>query len=265
MPSTTVNGVAIHYVDRGSGLPVALVHGFPLDLRMWDAQLPDLTAAGHRAVAVDCRGFGQSARTGPFTIEQLADDLRGVLAAAGALPCVLGGLSMGGYVALAVARKYPADLKGLMLFDTQAGADSPQAREGRQKNIDLVRSKGPAAIADAMIPKLLAPGAADRRPELAASLRKMIEACPADTIAQALVALRDRPDSTAALPTIKVPTLVVVGDGDQITPVEVAEKMRAGIGAAAELAVIRGAGHMSPMEQPAQVNQVVRGFLKRIG
>src|SRR5205814_3542423 len=111
----------------------------------------------------------------------------------------LGGLSMGGYVAMSFARRYPKSLQGLMLFDTRADADSPATREAREKSIALAREKGSAAIAEQMVPKLLAPGAVEGRPELAGAVREMAEACPAKTIEHALAALRDRADSTPGL------------------------------------------------------------------
>jgi 3-oxoadipate enol-lactonase len=266
MPSATVSGASLHYADQGAGAgpPLVLVHGFPVDHRMWAAQLPDLSTC-RRVIAPDARGFGRSTdpADAPLTVDAMADDVRGLLLAAGALPCILGGLSMGGYVALAFARKYPADLAGLILLDTRADADGPQAKEGRQKAIDLVRQQGAPALADQMIPKLMAPGAAAARPDVAGAIRGMAEAARAESIERALEALRDRPDSTGLLPTIRVPTMVVVGDGDQVTPPELAEKMHDAI-PGATLSLIRGAGHMSPMEQPAQVNQAIRAFLEQV-
>ena len=259
MPTHTLDGVDFFYEDRGKGPPLLLLHGFPLTHAMWSAQIADL-ASTCRVIAPDLRGFGKSKSDTPLTIDTLAADVHALLKSIGALPCVVAGLSMGGYVALAFARQFAGDLKGLMLIDTRADGDSPQARESRNKNIDLVREKGPKAIADAMIPRLLAPGADEGRPELARSLRKMIEASPATTIEHALVALRDRPDYTPLLAKIKVPTLVIVGDGDQITPVDIAEGMHKAI-PGAKLTIVRGAGHMTPIEQPAQVSQAMRQFV----
>jgi pimeloyl-ACP methyl ester carboxylesterase len=263
MPTANANGVQLHYVEKGRGTPLVLLHGFPLSHRMWSAQIDDLSRDA-RVIAPDFRGFGQSPDGGAFSIDDLADDVAGLLKTIDAAPAVVAGLSMGGYVAMAVARRHPHVLKGLILVDTRADADGPMAREGRARNIELVRSKGPSAIADGMIPKLLAPGADESRPELAGSLRNMIEACPAITIERALVALRDRPDSTSTLAAVKAPALVIVGDGDQITPPDLARAMQATL-PKGELAVIRGAGHMAPMEQPAQVTRALRSFIKSLG
>jgi pimeloyl-ACP methyl ester carboxylesterase len=261
MPTRDINGVQLHYTDQGSGKPVLLVHGFPLDSRMWDAQVPALAAAGCRVIAPDLRGFGQSRSDSPFTLGSLADDLHSLAVAVGAVPFVYVGLSMGGYVALAYAKKYPADLRGLVLVDTKAEADTPEGKEGRGKMIDLVRKDGSRAVAGQMMPKMLAKDATEQRPQTAQALRTIMDACPAKTIEHALAAMRDRPDRSGELSQIKVPTLVVVGESDAITPLAVAESMVSKV-PGAKLVVIRGAGHMSPMEQPEQVNRAIRGFLE---
>ena len=265
MPTRTraVNGASLSYEEAGAPsarLPVVLVHGFPLDATMWAAQVADLAAAGHHVLAPDLRGFGKSRSDNPFTLESLADDLHALLASINALPCVLAGLSMGGYVALAYAKKYPADLRALALVDTKAEADTPDGKSARQKMIDLVRTSGSKAVAEQMMPKMLAKDSA-ARPQLAQSLRGIMEACPAKTIEHALAAMRDRPDRSGELSAIKVPTLVIVGDADAITPPDVAQSMAAKI-PGAKLVTIRGAGHMSPMEQPEQVSRALRRFLE---
>jgi 3-oxoadipate enol-lactonase len=262
MASHTVRGATFHFEDRGAGGPLVLVHGFPVDSRMWDAQVCELSGQC-RTVAPDLRGFGQTHATDPFTMESMADDLHALLGQIGALPCVLAGLSMGGYIALAYARKYPTDLRGLMLVDTKSEGDSAQQKEGRQKMIELARSNGAIAVAEQMLPKMLADETPKRRPAVAQALRGLMEACPPKTIEHALLAMRDRPDQTPNLPSIGVPTLIIVGDHDAITPVPVAQAMQGQV-PHGQLAVITGAGHMSPMEQPAQVNRAMSRFLQGI-
>lgn len=264
MPTQQVNGVALSYTEQGTGTPPALLlHGFPLDSRMWEAQLPAIASAGHRVIGPDLRGFGRSRSDAPFTIESLADDIHAFAAALGAIPFVLAGLSMGGYVALAYAKKYAGDLRGLVLLDTKAEADTAEGKQGREKMIELVRKDGSKPIADQMMPKMLAKDAADQRPQTAQTLRRMMEACPPKTIEHALSAMRDRPDRSGELASIRVPTLVIVGESDAITPPAVAEAMVKKI-PGAQLVTIRGAGHMSPMEQPEQVNGAIRGFLEEL-
>ena len=262
MPTYSVNGTTLSVTERGSGFPVVLVHGFPLSHRMWDAQAAAL-ADRYRVITPDLRGFGASASTEPFTLESQADDLHALLAQIKATPCVLGGLSMGGYITLAYAKKYPADLRALMLIDTKAEGDTPEGKQARDKMIELARKDGSRAVADQMLPKLLAKDAATTRPQVAQALRQIMESQPPQTIEHALAALRDRPDRAADLSSINIPTLVLVGDQDAITPPEVAERMARGINAA-ELVVVQGAGHMAPMEQPEQVNRAIRMFLERV-
>jgi pimeloyl-ACP methyl ester carboxylesterase len=263
MPRITVNGTSLHYLTRGraDAPAVVLVHGFPLDGRMWDAQAEALAEKGWRVIVPDLRGFGESVSEEPFTIESLADDLHALLDSLNALRAVLGGLSMGGYVSLAYVRKYPTTLRGLMLVDTRAEADTAQGRENRATMIELARTQGAKAIAEAMREKLVAPYTISLRPDIAGRVQRIMEACPALTIEHALAAMRDRTDQTDLLPSITVPTLVVVGDRDAMTPPAVATAMHQAI-PRSELSVIRGAGHMSPMEQAGQVNAAMGRFLE---
>jgi 3-oxoadipate enol-lactonase len=161
-------------------------------------------------------------------------------------------------------KKYPTDLRGLLLIDTKAEGDTPEGKEGRTKMVALVREKGSAAVAEQMMPKMLAPDTATRRPEVARNLRSIMEACPPRTIEHALLAMRDRPDHSINLPSVPVPTLIVVGDADAITPPAAAQAMQQAV-PNSKLVTVRGAGHMTPMEQPAQVNQAIRQFLEAGG
>jgi pimeloyl-ACP methyl ester carboxylesterase len=261
MPTKTVNDLTIHYSDRGHGAPaIVLVHGFPLDSRIWDAQAEDLSDR-YRVIAPDLRGFGQTRSETPFTIASLADDLHSFLKELGALPCIFGGLSMGGYVALAYARKYPADLRALMLIDTRAEADTPQGREGRGKMIQLVREHGSKAVADEMFPKMMFDETAKHRQDIAHKLRRIMESQSPKTIEHALVALREREDQIANLPNISVPTLIVVGEHDAITPPAMSETMNKAV-RHPTMVVIKRAGHMSPMEQADDVTKAIRRFVE---
>jgi 3-oxoadipate enol-lactonase len=264
MANCDVNGTSVHVEEQGAGsVPLVLLHAFPVDRRMWEAQVASL-CAHFRVITPDFRGFGRSAKAlAPFSIETLADDMHALLAAMNASPAVVAGCSMGGYTALALAKKYPSDLRGLILIDTKAEADTAEGKEGRQKIIDLVKQSGAKAVAEQMLPKLLAKDAPAKRPAVAKKLRDMMEACPPDTIAHALAAMRDRPDRSGELPLIKVPTLIVVGEEDQPTPVQAAEAMHAKI-AGSTLVVIPGAGHMTPMEQPELVSRAIRQFAEKL-
>jgi len=263
MATKMVNGTELSYEETGKGMPVVLLHGFPLDLRVWEAQVAAL-ADRWRVIAVDMRGFGKSRSDAPFTIESLGDDVHALLGEIKALPCVLGGLSMGGYVALGYAKKYPADLKGLMLIDTRAEADTPEGKAARGKMIEAARSGGSKVVAEQMMAKMVAGGAEKGRPEVVKKLKGIMEACPPRTIENALVAMREREDYTSSLASIGVPTLIVVGEQDAITPPEMAERMNREI-RNSMLAKIKGAGHMAIMEQPEQVNAAMRKWLGEIG
>ena len=261
MPTRTVNGKTLHYEESGSGTPLVLLHGFPLDARVWEKQRSAL-ADSFRVITPDLRGFGKSASADAFSLAELADDVHALLADLGALPAVVGGLSMGGYVTLEYAKKHPADLKGLLLIDTKAEADTAEGKEGRNKMIELVRSKGSPAVAEAMMPKLIAPDATSR-PALVRELRSIMEACPSLTIEHALAAMRDRNDHAANLPSIAVPSLILVGEADAITPPKAAAAMKDGI-PKSQMVTIKGSGHMTPMEQPEQVNRAIRDFASKL-
>jgi pimeloyl-ACP methyl ester carboxylesterase len=171
---------------------------------------------------------------------------------------------MGGYVALAYAKKYPTDLLGLALIDTKAEGDTPQGKEAREKMIELARSQGSEAVAAEMMPKMLAPDADKSRPQVKRELDQIMNAQTPLTIEHALAAMRDRPDFTSDLASIAMPTLVIVGEHDAITPPAGAEAMSKAIPHSSYV-VIRGAGHMSPMEQSQQVTDALRRFATSLG
>ena len=260
----TLNGVRISYHDRGQAHATALllVHGFPLDHRMWVAQLRGLSTQA-RVIAPDLRGFGRSEVTpGPLTMEQQADDLAALLDHLGIERATVAGLSMGGYIAFAFWRRHHARVRALALLDTRAEPDTPQGRANRDATAAKVREAGVPAVARDMLPRLLAPAHLDDT-RLTDPLLAIMESQSAAGAIGALAGLRDRADSRAILPTITVPTLVVVGEQDVLTPPTDAEAMAAGI-PNARLVVVPRAGHMSTMENPAAVNAALRGFLQEI-
>jgi pimeloyl-ACP methyl ester carboxylesterase len=268
--NVTVNGTRLACFDRGQGhaTTLLLIHGFPLDHRMWTAQLAGLSAQA-RVLAPDLRGFGRSAAplAGPLTMDQHADDLAGLLDHLGIGRAVVAGLSMGGYIAFAFWRRHAARVQALVLADTRAEGDSPQAQANRNASAARVRESGVAAIVGDMLPRLLAPatlaGASVANPRLAERMRAMMTGQPAETVIAALAGLRDREDSRPTLPTITVPALVLVGEHDALTPPADAAILAAGI-PAGRLVVISGAGHMSSMENPRAVNAALRNFLRAI-
>jgi pimeloyl-ACP methyl ester carboxylesterase len=255
MPQETIHATSLHFAQRGEGLPVVLLHGFPLDHRVWSDQFDRLSSMC-RVICPDLRGFGKSAGGGSFSIESLAEDIHELLRRIDALPCVLGGLSMGGYVSFAFAKKYAADLNGLILIDTRAAADTHEGRQARDAMIELARTRGSAAVAEQMLPKMLAPGA-----QVAERLRAIMKDCPAQTIQYACAAMRDRQDYTSLLPSIAVRTLLIFGELDQIIPAQTGQMLGQLI-PNSRLDVIAGAGHTSPMEKPDHVSSAIAGFLR---
>ena len=261
MPEAKVNGQTISFVEKGRGLPLVLVHGFPLDNRIWEAQIASLSDK-YRVIAPDLPGFGKSQPPPkqPFTLESLADTLHAFLTQIKATPCALAGLSMGGYLSFAYERKYPTTLSALILVDTKAEADTTEGKAGRNKMIETARSGGSKPIAATMLPKMITAESQKNRPQLAQQVNAIMEACPPITIEYALAAMRDRNDYRDCLPSVAEPTLIIVGDNDPITPPAIAETMHKAI-PHSKLVVVKGAAHLSTMEQPEQVNQAIRQFL----
>ena len=253
--------IELSVMERGRGMPLVLVHGFPLDRRMWDAQIEHF-AKRRRVIAPDLRGFGSSPPVqGATSIEQMADDLDALLTALGVdQPVVLCGLSMGGYVAFQFWRKYSARLRGLVLCDTRAVADTSEGAQGRLKQAELVAREGTAPLVETMLPKLLAPSTLSTRPLVAELVQTMILAASREGVVAALKALAARPDVRGYLPRIKTPTLVVVGQHDAIsTPAEM--RLLAQAMPRAEFVMIEDCGHMSPMENPSSFNRAVETYL----
>jgi pimeloyl-ACP methyl ester carboxylesterase len=253
----------MNYVEKGHGTPLVLMHGFPLDSRVWESQADDLSDR-YRVITPDLRGFGHSVSSSAFTMDSLAEDVHQLLARIGALPCILGGLSMGGYVALAFARRFPNDLLALALVDTRAEADAPAGREARNTMIESVKTGGSKVIADQMFPKMMGEQTVKHRQDIAHRLRHIMESQSPTTIAHALAALRDREDHMGNLASIAVPTLILVGKEDAITPPSMSEAMSKLL-PHPQLVVLPNSGHMSPMEQPDEVTRAIRRFAETLG
>lgn len=252
--------------ETGSGTPLLLLHAFPLNSRMWQDQLDELPGAdgtGARVVAVDQRGFGGTPLgTDAPSLDLVADDLALLLDAAGIDRAVVGGLSMGGYVALAFARRHPDRLAGLLLADTKAAADTAEAAANRERIARAVVARDSVRLlVDEQLPTPLLGRASGARlaPRVAAMIQ---EAAPA-AVAWAQRAMAARPDSLDVLAGVRVPVGVVVGADDELTPVGVAREMVSAC-AGAELTVIPGVGHLSALEAPEAFNAAVRGLLARV-
>lgn len=250
----------VGYDEAGSGMPLLLLHGFPHDRSLWAAQLA-APPRGARMLAPDLPGFGESASAEVPSLEHWADWVASVLDALGIDRAVVGGLSMGGYLAFAFWRRHPQRVAGLVLADTRAGADSLDGQEKRVAMQAQVLKEGPAAIAAAMLPGMVGKTTRAERPRAVEYLDAMMRRASVAAIHDALEAMRTRRDSTPTLPTITVPTLVICGDEDALTPVKESQAMHAAI-PDAQLAVIPGAGHASCVEHPAAFNAVLSGWLQ---
>jgi 3-oxoadipate enol-lactonase len=264
MPFVRLRDGEFHVLDQGRGRPVVLVHGFPLDHTMWRAQVQALSS-GYRLIAPDLRGFGRSVVTpGTVTMEQMADDVAGVLDALDVMePVVFCGLSMGGYVAWQFWRRHRGRLAALILCDTRAGADTPEAASGRLQTAERVLREGPQVVAEALLPKLLAASTLKAQPHLAEALRRTVLATSSDGIAAALRGMARRPDMTAELPRIELPTLLVVGSEDAISSPQEMRTIAAAL-PRAQFVEVSDAGHMAPLEAPAATNEALRAFLSTL-
>lgn len=269
MKTAALSQTEMSYLERGSGRPVLLVHGFPLDHTMWAAQI---AALADRAwvIAPDLRGFGSTplGQVDPsqgITMEQHADELVELLDALGIQePVVLVGFSMSGYIAWQFVRKHADRLRALVLCDTRAAADTEDAREGRLKMAQYVAEWGSARVAEMMGPKLLAPRTFETKHEVVQAVRRVVEQTSPAAIAAAQRGMAARPDCTGLLPTIKLPTLVMVGEHDAISTRSEMESIARAI-PRAQFAVIPEAGHMAPLENPQAVNEALTMFLEFLG
>jgi pimeloyl-ACP methyl ester carboxylesterase len=255
----SADGGRIGYDDVGRGPALVFLHAFPLNRAMWAPQTTALSGAW-RCLTIDTRGFGESAAAPPFSVDRYADDVVAVLDSGGVDRATIVGLSMGGYIAFALWRRSPERVRALVLADTRAGADAPDTRERRHELIALARTQGAAAVADRQIVGLLGKTTRSSRSDLETHARAMAETATVDGIVGALAALLARPDSTPTLATITVPTLVIVGDEDVITPPKESRALREQI-RDCRLEVLSAAGHLSNLEQPAAFNTVLRKFL----
>jgi 3-oxoadipate enol-lactonase len=255
-----VPGGAVEYDVQGTGPAVLLLHAFPLDRRMWDEQAAALRAS-HQVIRFDARGFGGSDEAdGPLTMERIADDAAALLDHLGVGQAVACGVSMGGYAAFALVRRHAKYLRGLVLADTKATADTPEARATRATLAEKVLKEGAAAAAEANLPKLLGATTHRERPAVVARIRDLIVTQRPRAIASALAGLAARADSTPTLREVRVPTLVVCGAEDAITPPSDAETIQRGI-AGSRLAILPAAGHLANVEVPDAFGRELSGFL----
>jgi pimeloyl-ACP methyl ester carboxylesterase len=248
-------------VTSGAGTPLVLLHAFPLDGRMWAPQVEAL-AGSYQVIVPDLRGFGaaRDQAVEEAGMDLLADDVVRLLDERGLDRVVLGGLSMGGYVALAFARRHAERLSGLLLLDTKAAADGDQARNDRSEMAERVLKEGAGFVPEVMLPRLLGQTSRDQRPEVVERVTTLIREQDPRAIAGAQRGMAARPATGDVLASIAVPTLVVTGEEDTITGPEVGRDLAAGIPGARFL-LVEEAGHLVNLEQPEIVNEALLDFL----
>ena len=261
----SVGAVRLSVTEAGTGSPIVFLHAFPLSARMWTPQLQALPV-GWRGVAPDLRGFGRSPRgTRPARhVGDHAEDVLALIDAIGGGPAVLAGLSMGGYIAFECWRRRPASIRGLVLADTRAEADTDEARAKRVANQQQAGRAGTGAVIDAMMPGLLGASTQTADPHVAVQVRQWAMENAADGVIDALEALRTRPDSRPTLATITCPTLVVVGEEDTLTPPDLSRVIANGV-TGVTLVEIPRAGHLANVEQPEAFNAALTKWLATIG
>jgi pimeloyl-ACP methyl ester carboxylesterase len=254
-----VDDAEIAFDDIGSGLPVVFLHAFPLNRTMWEPQVSALVAEC-RCIPIDFRGLGDSAERSPYTMDRYADDVIGVLDTLQIDRAVIVGLSMGGYAAFTLWRRYASRVRALVLADTRATSDSSEQLERRRALIELAETQGMTAVANSQIAGMVGKTTREKKPDTYDAVHRMIAQARPGGVVGALEAMMGREDSTSLLSSIDVPTLLVAGAEDVITP---AKDMRALEGAirGSRLEVLAHAGHLSSLERPAAFNTVLSEFL----
>lgn len=258
-----LNGVAINYVERGSpqGVPVVFIHGFPFSHEMWEPQMRALPNT-YRAIAYDIRGHGQSdVADGQYTIEFFVDDLIAILNHLVIEKAIICGLSMGGYIALRAFERHPERISGLVLCDTKCEADTNDGKVRRSATLKSVKKDGVPQFADGFVRSIFAPKTFESNPDAIEKIRTIINSNPPLGVAGTVLALACRTDTSAVLPTISVPTLILCGEVDALTPPKDSEFMHKQI-KGSTLHLISSAGHMSNLENPVEFNERLTAFLK---
>ena len=257
----------IAYLDSAPGdtalRAYVLLHAFPLGAGMWEPQMRAILP-GWRLITIDLRGFGGSTDApdsiGAVSMDDYAADVIDLLAELSVPTAAIVGLSMGGYVALALMRTAPELVTALVLADTRAGADTPEGRANRRNMLALVDREGPQGVAREMMPKLLGKTSRDTNPSLEPTVRKLIKQQSPVAIRGAILRMMHRPDSAPVLASVAVPTLVIVGEEDELTPVAESRRIAEAI-PGSQLVILPRAGHLSNLEQPEAFNLALSGFL----
>lgn len=257
------NGFIV-YDLYGQGIPLLFIHGYPLSRRIWKPQMEGLSDTAS-VISVDLRGHGESYPfEGPYTMDLLAGDCKRLLDDLNVkLPIVVCGLSMGGYVTMALFRRYPRIFRGVILMSTRTAPDSSEAKRNRDAAIFNVREHGVSFIANNMLPKMVSPVTLSSKPKLVDIIHDIMMETSVQGVVGALQGMRDRPDSTPLLSQINCPVLIIHGEDDQLIPIHDAESMNGQI-PDSRLIAIPEAGHLLNLEQPEIFNQAIRDFIKSL-
>lgn len=262
----SVNGTNLYYADTGKAesLQIVLIHGFPFSSETWKGQAQMLQEKNLRVITYDLRGHGRSdAGDGQYTIELFVDDLIALLDHLKITKTILCGFSMGGYVALRAIERNPDRFNALVLCDTMSAADSNEVKIRRANSIKLVKKEGVARFAEGFLKAVFAPKTFDTEPDIVNEIRRIILSNSPLGICGALIAMAGRTDTTEVLSKISVPTLILVGELDAVTPPSAAKKMHDRI-PNSKLHHISDAGHMSNLENPIMFNKHLTEFLDGI-
>jgi 3-oxoadipate enol-lactonase len=268
MKTIIVDSIEFTYQDQGTGQPVVLLHGFPLDSRMWSWQIENLSKSC-RVIAPNLRGFGGSGlkpgdKTRGVSMAEYATDVAKLLDAISVSePVILCGFSMGGYIMWQFLRQFPQRVKAFVPCDTRVIADTAEAKAGRLKSADEVLKSGVESVVAAMLPKLVAESTRQNQPEVVEQLTTIMRSCPPEAVSASLRGMAERPDVTAELSSFTQPALVIVGASDAISSSQemcgIADKLPN-----AKFVEISNSGHMTTLENPAAVNSAISEFVSSL-
>jgi len=261
---TKVNNITIAYNDAGQGdIPVIFLHGFPFDKSMWERQL-DVLKASNRVIACDIRGFGKSIdEKTPLSIDLFSEDLVSFMDKLNIEKAVICGLSMGGFIALNALKKFPERFEALILCDTQCIADTAEVKENRYKAIEQINVDGAAEFNEKFIKSVFHPNSLTDKKELVENLRSIVFANAKEIITAGLTALAARSETCSTLNAIRMPTLIICGREDEVTPLTQSEFMHKHIEGSI-LKIIDNAGHVSNLEHPDEFNKYLLDFLNSL-
>jgi len=262
--SISVNDFDLSYDDVGEGtIPVIFLHGFPFDKTMWELQLEFLKFT-YRLIACDIRGFGKSTdEYTPLSIDLFTDDLIKFMEKLQIEKAIVCGLSMGGYIALNAVKRFPCKFEALVLSDTQCIAETAGGKEKRYKVIEDIRENDAAKFNEGFIKSVFHPDSLVNKKEIVDQLGEVVFANSQDIIIQGLMALAERPETCSSLGEIKIPTLIICGREDVVTPLAQSEWMNAAI-KGSKLQIIENAGHVSNLEQPHDFAKYLSEFLAKL-